>query len=123
MNWKEILTYILSAAIAALVSYLSERLIVLINQKIQNQKASKALSEAVELVVNAVKATQQEYVDELKKTGTFDADAQKIALEMAIKKVRANMSVETEKYLTANADDLNEWIADMIHSVIYDMKK
>ena len=123
MNWKEILTYILSAAIVALISYLSERLIVLINQKIQNQKASKALSEAVELVVNAVKATQQEYVDELKKAGTFDTDAQKIALEMAIKKVRANMSVETEKYLTANADDLNEWIADMIHSVIYDMKK
>ena len=123
MDWKEILTYILSAAIVALVSYLSERLIVLINQKIQNQKASKALSEAVELVVNAVKATQQEYVDELKKAGTFDTDAQKIALEMAIKKVRANMSVETEKYLTANADDLNEWIADMIHSVIYDMKK
>lgn len=123
MDWKEILTYILSAAIAALISYLSERLIVLINQKIQNQKASKALSEAVELVVNAVKATQQEYVDELKKAGTFDTDAQKIALEMAIKKVRANMSVETKKYLTANADDLNEWIADMIHSVIYDMKK
>lgn len=123
MDWKEILTYILSAAIVALISYLSERLIVLINQKIQNQKASKALSEAVELVVNAVKATQQEYVDELKKTGTFDADAQKIALEMAIKKVRANMSVETEKYLTANADDLNDWIADMIHSVIYDIKK
>lgn len=123
MDWKEILTYILSAAIAALISYLSERLIVLINQKIQNQKASKALSEAVELVVNAVKATQQEYVDELKKAGTFDADAQKIALKMAIKKVRANMSAETEKYLTANADDLNEWIADMIHSVIYDMKK
>ena len=123
MDWKEILTYILSAAIAALISYLSERLIVLINQKIQNQKASKALSEAVELVVNAVKATQQEYVDELKKAGTFDTDAQKIALEMAIKKVRANMSVETEKYLAANADDLNDWIADMIHSVIYDMKK
>lgn len=123
MDWKEILTYILSAAIVALISYLSERLIVLINQKIQNQKASKALSEAVELVVNAVKATQQEYVDELKKAGTFDTDAQKIALEMAIKKVRANMSVETEKYLTANADDLNDWIVDMIHSVIYDMKK
>ena len=123
MDWKEILTYILSAAIVALISYLSERLIVLINQKIQNQKASKALSEAVELVVNAVKATQQEYVDELKKAGTFNTDAQKIALEMAIKKVRANMSVETEKYLTANADDLNDWIADMIHSVIYDMKK
>ena len=123
MDWKEILTYILSAAIVALISYLSERLIVLINQKIQNQKASKAVSEAVELVVNAVKATQQEYVDELKKAGTFDTDAQKIALEMAIKKVRANMSVETEKYLTANADDLNDWIADMIHSVIYDMKK
>lgn len=123
MDWKEILTYILSAAIVALVSYLSERLIVLINQKIQNQKASKALSEAVELVVNAVKATQQEYVDELKKAGTFDTGAQKIALEMAIKKVRANMSAETEKYLTANVDDLNDWIADMIHSVIYDIKK
>lgn len=51
------------------------------------------------------------------------SDAQKIALEMAIKKVRVNMSAETEKYLTANADDLNDWIADMIHSVIYDMKK
>ena len=61
----------MTAAIAALRSYLSERLIVLINQKIQNQKASKALSEAVELVVNAVKATQQEYVDEHKNAGTF----------------------------------------------------
>lgn len=120
---KEILISAGSAIIIGLLTWVSERLIRLINTKIENQRFAHYLTAATTAVTDAVKAVQQEYVDGLKKTGKFDEEAAKEALMRAKVKVLEALSVETRKYITENIGDINKWIETTIHSVLHDMKE
>lgn len=120
---REVLAYVASALIVALVSWLSERLISFVNSKIKNQKVVTCVTAISNAVTNAVKATQQEFVDNLKKTGTFDEAAQKEALEMAKNKVIEVLSEETKKFIKDNYGDIDPWLVTAIHSALYDLKK
>lgn len=120
---KEILILIGSAIIIGLLTWISERLIRLINTKIKNQRFAHYLTAAVAAVTDAVKAVQQEYVDGLKKAGKFDEEAAKEALVKAKVKVLESLSTETRKYITENIGDINNWIETTIHSVLHDMKE
>lgn len=120
---KEILISIGSAIIIGLLTWISERLIRLINTKIKNQRFAHYLTAATAAVTDAVKAVQQEYVDGLKKAGKFDEEAAKEALVKAKVKVLESLSIETHKYITENIGDINHWIETTIHSVLHDMKE
>lgn len=120
---KEILISIGSAIIIGLLTWISERLIKLINTKIKNQRFAHYLTAATAAVTDAVKAVQQEYVDDLKKAGKFDEEAAKEALTQAKVKVLESLSIETRKYITENIGDINHWIETAIHSVLHDMKE
>lgn len=120
---KDFVMYILWTLGIGIVSWLSERLIKLINAKIQNEKFARYLTAATTAVTDAVKAVQQEYVDGLKKAGKFDEEAAKEALMRAKVKVLEALSVETRKYITENIGDINKWIETTIHSVLHDMKE
>lgn len=120
---KEILISIGSAIIIGLLTWISERLIKLINTKIANQRFAHYLTAATTAVTDAVKAVQQEYVDGLKKAGKFDEEAAKEALTQAKVKVLESLSIETRKYITENIGDINHWIETTIHSVLHDMKE
>lgn len=120
---KDFVMYILCALGIVVVSWLSERLIKLINTKIKNQRFAHYLTAATTAVTDAVKAVQQEYVDGLKKAGKFDEEAAKEALMKAKVKVLESLSIETRKYITENIGDINHWIETTIHSVLHDMKE
>lgn len=120
---KDILISIASAVILALVTWISERLIALINAKIRNQRFAHYLTAAVAAVTDAVKATQQEYVDGLKKSGQFDEAAAKEALGIAKDKVLQALSLETRTFIDNNIGDVNRWIETTIHSTLHDMKE
>lgn len=120
---REVLVYIASALVVTLVSWLSERLISFVNSKIKNQKVVMCVTAISNAVTNAVKATQQEFVDNLKKTGTFDEAAQKEALQMAKAKVLEVLTEETKKFIKDNYGDIDPWLATAIHSALYDLKK
>lgn len=120
---KEILISIGSAIIIGLLTWISERLVRLINTKIKNQRFAHYLTAATAAVTDAVKAVQQEYVDGLKKAGKFDEEAAKEALVKAKVKVLESLSIETRKYITENIGDINHWIETTIHSVLHDMKE
>lgn len=120
---KEILISAGSAIIIGLLTWISERLIRLINTKIKNQRFAHYLTAATTAVTDAVKAVQQEYVDGLKKAGKFDEEAAKEALMKAKVKVLESLSIETRKYITENIGDINKWIETTIHSVLHDMKE
>ena len=120
---KEILISIGSAIIIGLLTWISERLVRLINTKIKNQRFAHYLTAATAAVTDAVKAVQQEYVDGLKKAGKFDEEAAKEALTQAKVKVLESLSIETRKYITENIGDINHWIETTIHSVLHDMKE
>lgn len=120
---KEVLISIGSTIIIGLLTWVSERLIKLINTKIENQRFAHYLTAATTAVTDAVKAVQQEYVDGLKKTGKFDEDAAKEALMQAKIKVLESISLETRTYINENVGDINKWIETTIHSVIHDIKE
>lgn len=120
---KDILISIASTVILALVTWISERLIALINAKIRNQRFAHYLTAATAAVTDAVKATQQEYVDGLKKSGTFDEAAAKEALGIAKDKVMQALSIETRTFIDNNIGDVNRWIETTIHSTLHDMKE
>lgn len=120
---KDFVMYILLALGIGLLTWISERLIRLINAKIKNQRFAHYLTAATTAVTDAVKAVQQEYVDGLKKSGKFDEEAAKEALMKAKVKVLESLSTETRKYITENIGDINKWIETTIHSVLHDMKE
>lgn len=120
---KDILISIASTVILALVTWISERLIALINAKIRNQHFAHYLTAATAAVTDAVKATQQEYVDGLKKSGQFDEVAAKEALGIAKDKVLQALSLETRTFIDNNIGDVNRWIETTIHSTLHDMKE
>lgn len=120
---KEILISIGSTIIIGLLTWISERLIRLINAKIKNQRFAHYVTAATAAVTDAVKAVQQEYVDGLKKAGKFDEEAAKEALMKAKVKVLESLSAETRKYITENIGDINNWIETAIHSVLHDIKE
>lgn len=120
---KEILISAGSAIIIGLLTWISERLIRLINTKIENQLFAHYLTAATTAVTDAVKAVQQEYVAGLKKAGKFDEEAAKEALMKAKVKVLESLSTQTRKYIAENIGDINKWIETTIHSVLHDMKE
>lgn len=120
---KEVLISVGSTIIIGLLTWISERLIKLINTKIENQRFAHYLAAATVAVTDAVKAVQQEYVDGLKKTGKFDENAAKEALMQAKIKVLESISLETRTYINENVGDINKWIETTIHSVIHDIKE
>lgn len=120
---KEILIYVGSTLLVALISWAVERLIAFLNSKIKNQKIVGYLSSITNVVVDAVKATQQEFVDTLKKTGEFTSDAQIKALEMAKNKILFGLTEETKNFIKSNYGSLDEWLETAIHSALYDLKK
>lgn len=120
---KEVLISVGSTIIIGLLTWISERLIKLINTKIENQRFAHYLTAATAAVTDAVKAVQQEYVDGLKKTGKFDENAAKEALMQAKIKVLESISLETRTYINENVGDINKWIETTIHSVIHDIKE
>lgn len=120
---KDFVMYILLALGIGLLTWISERLIRLINAKIKNQRFAHYLTAATTAVTDAVKAVQQEYVDGLKKSGKFDEEAAKEALMKAKVKVLESLSAETRKYITENIGDINNWIETAIHSVLHDIKE
>lgn len=120
---KDFVMYILWTLGIAVVSWLSERLIKLINTKIQNEKFAGYLSSATTVVESAVKATQQTFVDDLKKTGKFDEEAAKEALLAAKTKALEGLSIGTRLFISDNIGDVNQWLDTTIHSVLHDMKE
>ena len=122
MDWQSILLSVLSIVITALVSWISERLIRLINTKISNTKYAKYLGEALDVVTRAVKSTYQTYVESLKGQDMFTAEAQKEALSRAKTTALNQLSKDTQNFIQSNFGDVEAWIQESIESTLYDLK-
>ncbi len=121
-TWMEVLISIIGIVLTAFVSWGIERLISWLNTKIDNEKVASLLTSALETVETCVKSTYQTYVETLKEEGSFDAEAQKTALNKALDEIKETLSEEATKYIEENFGDLDEWIATQIEAAIYTLK-
>lgn len=93
------ISVVVTAVVIPLISLLGSKLYELIDSKIKNEKGAKRLTEASEIVLNAVRSVFQTYV-ESKKSGSFDKDAQIEALNLAKNIVLSQLCVETKTFIS-----------------------
>lgn len=117
-----IISIVVTAVIVPIISLLGSKLIQWIGTKVKDEKAAAFLSKASEVVLSAVKSVFQTYVDSLKKSGAFDAEAQKTALNKATVIIKSQLGTELIDYIKKNYGDLDAWINTQVESTIDTLK-
>lgn len=125
----EIMTIILEVAIIPLLIALTGYLAAFIKSKtkeitdrVENDKADKYIYMLSNTITKCVTATNQTYVDNLKKENAFTKEAQLKALEMTVDAVLAILSDEAKAYLPTIVGDLNTYILTQIESEVNRLK-
>lgn len=125
MDWLEILQQIFEVCVIPLLGLLTAYLISYINTKkneivtnSSNDMVDKYVGIAADVITTCVIATNQTYVDALKKEGKFDADAQRNAFNMTAATVMAILTDEAKSVLTEAFGDLNIYITQQIEASV-----
>ena len=125
MNWLDLLKQIFEVCIIPLLGILTTYIVQYIKVKkeemktqTENEKVNKYLDILAKVIEDCVVATNQTYVETLKKEGKFDIEAQKQAFLMTSQAVLAIMSDESLDILALAVDDLNEYIRQKIEAEV-----
>lgn len=125
MDWLKILQEIFVACVIPLLGILTKYLISWIevqkeNIKTQNNNeiTNKYIDLLAETIETCVIATNQTYVDSLKKKNQFTKEAQLEAFRMTKEAVFTILSEDAEKYLTAIYGDLDAYIVNQIQACV-----
>lgn len=86
--------------------------------KIENDNLQKYLNMLMNTISQCVIATNQTYVEALKKEGKFDLEAQKIAFEKTKTSILQLLSDEAKVYLTTVIGDLDSYIDNIIEAEV-----
>ena len=86
--------------------------------KIENDTAQKYLNMLNNTISQCVIATNQTYVEALKKEGKFDLEAQKIAFNKTKTSVLQLLNNEAKVYLTTAIGDLDSYINNTIEAQV-----
>lgn len=116
---------LLMAVLTAAVTVLSAFVAAFVKKKGEQAAAetnSTLLKDVIEEVTGivdiAVSAVSQTYVDELKKAGSFDAEAQKQALAMALAACIKAISPAAKAFIEETYGDLTEYLTTYIEAAV-----
>ena len=118
MEWRQILTEVIISILGIVITVVSGYIIAWINSKIKDEKIKRILNDALKIVSNGVDYVYQTYVEELKDTTLWDADAMKEASNRAMEYINANLTEEAKAFISKNGKDLAEWIKEQIEIAI-----
>lgn len=108
----------LSAFVAAFVKKKGEQAAAETNSTL----LKNVIEEVTGIVDIAVSAVSQTYVDELKKAGSFDAEAQKQALAMALAACIKAISPSAKAFIEETYGDLTEYLTTYIEAAVRKQK-
>ncbi len=130
MDWMMILSQLFEIAIFPLLGvctiYICYLIKVKTNElkaKTKNEKDKKYLDMLSNTITDAVIATNQTYVEALKKDGKFDAEAQKNAFKKTYETVMKLLTEDAVEYLTTIIGDLEAEIQNKIEAEVNIVKK
>ena len=125
MDWLNILQQIFELCVIPLLAIITRSLVIYIStkkdelkNKTNNELAKKYLDLLNDTIANCVIATNQTYVEALKKENAFTEDAQKAAFEKTYQAVIATLSEEAQKYLPEVVGDLQTYITQKIEASV-----
>ena len=130
MDWLNLLTQIFEVCIIPLLGILTTYIVKYIQvksaeitEKTDNAITDKYTVMLADTITACVLATNQTYVEVLKKQGKFDAEAQKTAFNMTLNAVMEILSEDAKKYLSEAFGDLNSYITSQIEASVNVNKK
>lgn len=125
MNWLELLYEILEVCIIPLLGILTAYAVKFIKikgdeiaVKLNNEKANRYIALVSQTITDCVIATNQTYVEALKKDNAFSADAQKAAFQMTYDAVMAVLTDDAKDYIVAVYGDLSAYITTKIEAEV-----
>lgn len=125
MEWLVILNEIFQVCIIPLLGILTAYAVKLIQAKAaeiavnqENAVVSKYITLLAETITDCVIATNQTYVDALKKENAFDKEAQSIAFQKTFDAIMAVLSDDAKEYLTHIYGDLTAYITARIEAEV-----
>ena len=123
LDWLDILYKVFEVAIIPVLGAAAVYLVTLIEakkkellEKAKNETTKKYIELLDKTITDCVIATNQTYVDALKKAGSFDAEAQKQAFKLTYEAVMAILTDDAQVYLNEAIKDLNAYITNKIES-------
>ena len=125
MEWMALLYQIFDLCVIPLLGVLTMYLVQFIRLKSQeitdktdSELADKYIQMLTDTITTCVIATNQTYVESLKKQGKFDAEAQKEAFNLTYNAVMAVLTDEAKHYLAAIYGDLTAYITTRIEAEV-----
>lgn len=123
MNTTEILTLILQGVIVPLIIWGIYELRNYLSAKIANATAQRILNQAAEAAQMAVRQTMQTYVDNIKDTAEWDAEAQRLAFAKAKNTAVEILGDEGCKLLQSVVGDANAYLEAAIETAVAKAKE
>ena len=118
MDWAEIGTQVILGVIGVLITGLGTLITFLINKYVKNDQLKRILSSLNETVRNAVSEVYQTYVEDLKKDGMFDFNAQKEALSKALEIIKTNLPTDVMVWVKDNYTDIDGYLKSLVEAAI-----
>lgn len=123
INWLDILYKVFDLALVPILAAATLYLVALIKAKkaelvakTKNETAKKYIEMLDQTITECVLATNQTYVDALKKAGSFDMTAQKEAFKLTYEAVLAILTEDAKEYLSETVNDLESYITNKIEA-------
>lgn len=133
MEFQEVLNYILYIVLTIILPVVAKYVVNLIQAKIaeskvieevtKNENVSNIVKDALSDVMDAVLYVNQTYVDSLKASGEFNAEAQQIAFNKAYAKAASLISEGTKNVIDELYGSFDKWLNLKIESSVNVAKK
>lgn len=125
MEWLPILYQIIEVCVVPLLGVLTAYFVKFINlksaefqAKVENDTADKYIAMLADTITTCVVATNQTYVEALKKDNAFTKEAQQEALRQTLGAVMAVLSEDAKEYLSSIYGDLTAYITTRIEAEV-----
>lgn len=125
MEWLTLLYQVLEVCVIPLLGILTAYIVKYINMKsaeiqtkVDNDTADKYIAMLSDTITACVIATNQTYVEALKKENAFTAEAQKEAFTLTYTAVMNVLTDEAKDYLTEIYGDLTSYITTKIEAEV-----
>ncbi len=113
-----VISVVVTTVLLPLITWAGTKLIQYIGTKVKNEKAAALLTTATTIVLNAVRSVFQTYVESLKASGSFNAEAQKTALSKAKDIALSQLGDDVKEYISSTYGNLDGWLTNQIESTI-----
>ena len=123
--FSTLLQAVLVAAVPVIAAFASKGFVALaqyLGVKMENATLAKYAQEIAQAVATAVTYVSQTYVDELKKSGTFTEENQKIAIEKALEVAKQQLTQQALDFISTAYGDITQYLTSLLEAEVRNQK-